>query len=135
MKHITLSRSDCIPTGAAELSYYTRLELEWDDTEEARSVEEEAIVERVRLYAVEQNVSEDILDDLRVALEGPHNNGIGFNKMYSHFVIDMLEFLSLGFPKTRFVARGAGEDLLDVWIREFKNGETILSYGPWGEFA
>ncbi len=115
------------------MSHYTRLEIEWNDDEGKEPVDENKFVERVRLYVVAQNFSEDVLEELRVAFEGPHNNGVGFNKMYSDLIIEMLEFLSRGFPNTRFFARGAGEELFDVWIREFKNGEVVLSHGPWNE--
>jgi hypothetical protein len=113
------------------MSHYTRLEVAWDDTEQQKTVDEDALVERARIYFLEQGFSEDGLDDLRVALKGMHNDGLGFNKMYSDLVLEMLEFISCGFPNTRFWARGCGEEHLDLWVREFKNGEAILSYGPW----
>jgi hypothetical protein len=115
------------------MSYYTRLELEWDDSEEKRVVEEDHIVERVREYMIEQEFCEDLLDDIRTALKGPHNDGCGFNKMHSELMVEMLEHLSRGFPGTVFFARGTGEILRDMWIRELKNGEVLFAHGPWDE--
>ena len=113
------------------MSYYSRLELEWNDIDQPMGVEPEAILERARVLVRENDYSDDLLEDLGIALQGSHNQGIGFNKMYSDLMIEMVEFLSRGFPKTIFRARGTGEELLDTWIREFKNGEVTLSYGPW----
>ena len=111
------------------MSYYTRLELQWDDSDE-QGFDEEAIVERVRGFLNEQDISEDVLDDLRAALEGPLHSGVGFNRMPCELIVEMLRYLSRGFPETRFLARGTGEELLDVWLRELKNGETTLAHGP-----
>lgn len=115
------------------MSYYTRLAIEWDDSNEHQPVDEDSLVERARLYVHEQDISVDILADLRDALGGCTNDGVGFNRMSSDEIIDLIRFVSRGFPNTCFFARGAGEEMLDLWIREFKNGEVTRAHGPWSE--
>jgi hypothetical protein len=115
------------------MSYHTRLELEWDDTGAKQAVDQESVVERVKAYLDDHDLSHDVLADLREALEGSLNCGTGFNGMGSDLIIDMLVYLSRGFPDARFFARGTGEELLDLWFRELQNGEVIQAHGPWNE--
>lgn len=112
------------------MSYFTRLEVEWDDSAEKKVVDMDRIVQAAADYVAQRGWNTDVLEDLRKALEGPHHDGIGFNKMYSEYIEDLLLAISRAFPNTTFLARGAGEELLDVWIREVKNGAVAGSQGP-----
>ena len=116
------------------MSYLTRVEIEWYDSgEKAVAVDPEQILNRAKVFVQEQEISEDVLIDLRTALEGSHNDGVGFNRMYSEGIVDMLSFVSLGFPSTAFYIRGTGEELSDMWLRAFENGRVFQSHGPWGD--
>ena len=115
------------------MSYLNRVEIEWHDEEEKRVVDADRILERARVFVQEQDIKEDVLADLRTALEGPHNEGLGFNRMYCDLIVEMLLFVSRSFSATDFTIRGTGEELLDTWVREMRNGEVTLSHGPWVE--
>ncbi len=114
------------------MSYYTRVEIECVDSEDG-VVDVEAILARAKVYIQEQGYHEDVLADLRVALTGAHNDGVGFNRMHCDLIIDLIPFLSREFPQTWFFVRGAGEGLCDVWLREFRGGLITFCRGPWDE--
>lgn len=116
------------------MSYYTRVEIAFDDSEENFSVDTNKITDRAKIYVQEQNLSEDLIEDLRAAFQGTLHDDVGFNKMYSEMIIDLMQFISRGFPNTVFFVRGAGEEFLDLWLRVIKKGEISVSHGPWSDF-
>lgn len=114
------------------MSYYTRVEIELERGD-GRVVDVEAIVARAEAYVQEAGYHEDVLSDLRAALTGDGNHGAGFNNMRSDLIIDLIAFLSREFPETSFFVRGTGEELHDVWLREFRGGLITFCRGPWDE--
>lgn len=53
------------------------------------------------------------------------SDDVGFNKIYSLEIEELIESLSKAFPSLRIQARGWGEDISDVWYCEFHNGQMV----------
>jgi hypothetical protein len=51
-------------------------------------------------------------------------------KLSSYAVIDVFSKLALGFPNVSFAIRGRGEDIRDIWVREYSQGRSTFVFGP-----
>ena len=112
------------------MSYYTRVEIDWYDDESESPVDVEALLRSAEDYVRSQDLHQDAIDDLRSAFKGTENDSWGFNKMWSGGLEDLILSISKAYPKVLFLARGCGEELQDVWYREFKDGRIIRQEGP-----
>ena len=113
------------------MSYYTRLELTWDDANRAAgSLEEGHVVSAAESFVRGSGWSTDVLNDLRFAATGQGFANPGFNKLYSPGVIALVEHISRQHPDVTFFARGIGEEPWDMWFREFRSGRVVKQFGP-----
>jgi hypothetical protein len=51
-------------------------------------------------------------------------------KLNSFAVIDLFSTLAARFPDVSFAIRGRGEDIREIWIREFAGGRNTFAFGP-----
>lgn len=51
-------------------------------------------------------------------------------KLISYAVIELFSKLATEYPEVSFAVRGRGEDIRDVWLREYAGGKNILALGP-----
>jgi hypothetical protein len=56
-------------------------------------------------------------------------------KINSFGVMALFSALAARFPDVSFAIRGRGEDIRDVWIREFVGGKNTFAFGPPEGFA
>ncbi|WP_440532166.1 hypothetical protein [Variovorax sp. YR566] len=113
------------------MSYYTRLELQWDDADYASgSLTPQLIAEAAESFVVGNGWSLDVLKDLRASAEGKGLDRPGYNSIYAEPLIAMLREVSLAFPSVKFFARGVGEEMFDTWARDIRAGEVHREFGP-----
>jgi hypothetical protein len=113
------------------MSYYHRIEIEWyDDTDQVTA---EMIMDSAAQHVPAHWSRDDFLADLRDALRGPLHDATGFNNVWSGYFEDFMLKLTPCFPDVTFLVRGAGEELREVWLREFKNGKITLEHGPFSD--
>ena len=53
-------------------------------------------------------------------------------KLISFAVMELFTALAARFPDISFAIRGRGEDIRDIWIREFADGRNTFAFGPPG---
>lgn len=51
-------------------------------------------------------------------------------KLISYAVIELFSILAAKYPEVSFAVRGRGEDIRDIWLREYAGGKNILALGP-----
>ena len=113
------------------MSYYTRLELQWDDADYALgTLTPEMVCAAAEDFILRSGWSRAVLDDLRVSAAGKSLGNWGYNDVCAEALIEMFREISRAFPVITFFVRGIGEDMVDTWIREFRAGEVIAKFGP-----
>ena len=113
------------------MSYYTRLELQWDDADYTLgTLTPEMVCAAAEDFVTQSGWSRAVLDDLRVSAAGKGLGNWGYNDVYAEALIEMLQDISRAFPAVTFFVRGIGEDMLDTWIRDFRSGEVVAQFGP-----
>jgi len=103
------------------MSFATFLEIQYVEN----SINIDAISEDVEKLLTDNGIHKDVVSDLRAAFEGQETM---FNVSAS-FLAFLIERIAALQPSTSFHARGRGEELRDVWVREFEGGEVIFSQG------
>ncbi|MBD9667008.1 hypothetical protein J2W37_003136 [Variovorax paradoxus] len=112
------------------MSYYTRLDLSWDDGDYAvGSLAVEDFMAAAKECFEGFAWSTDVLEDLQIAAEGRGLDSAGFNQI-GLGLVDLLQAISLKIPDVTFHARGIGEDVFDTWIRQFRAGQIMWQAGP-----
>lgn len=84
-----------------------------------------SIQDELKDVLAEDGIHFDVIEDLKVAfsgLEAIFNVSAG----YLSYLVERIAGLQ---PSVVFHARGRGEELRDVWVREFENGKVIFSQG------
>jgi hypothetical protein len=51
-------------------------------------------------------------------------------KIISYAAIELFSNLAAEFPDISFAVRGRGEDIRDIWLREYAGGKTTFALGP-----
>jgi hypothetical protein len=51
-------------------------------------------------------------------------------KLHSFALIDLFSKLAQQFPEVSFTVRGRGEDMRDIWVREYVGGKVTYEAGP-----
>lgn len=51
-------------------------------------------------------------------------------KLISYAVIELFGELAARFPDISFAVRGRGEDIRDIWLREYVEGKNTFAVGP-----
>lgn len=109
------------------MSCHTHVDFQLSD-----EVPTEAVIERAREYLSAQGMYavDDLLEDLKAGLE---EGSSLFNTFVSQDFEGLMQHVSAGFPDVTFYVRGMGEEYEDVWLRQFENGKTTTSTGPFEE--
>ena len=111
----------------SHMSYHTHVDFQLSD-----EVPTEAVIERAREYLSARGMYavDDLLEDLKAGLQ---EGSSLFNTFVSHDFEGLMQHVSAGFPDVTFYVRGMGEEYEDVWLRQFENGKTTASTGPFEE--
>jgi len=113
------------------MSYYSQLQLSWDDSDCSKgNVTGEMLADLALRFARENNWSEEVSSDLKVACESDHLSNLGFNKAHAFGIIDLLAYISSNLPDVTFYAKGSGEEFFDIWVRVFRGGIATAQHGP-----
>jgi hypothetical protein len=114
------------------MSYYTRLELEWDDGDyTAGTLTHEDVLRAAKPFVEASGWDVDyILADLKESASGGGLDRQGYNRVSAFDLIEMLATVSRAFPQVTFYARGVGEDHFDTWGRHFRSGDVLSEFGP-----
>ena len=103
------------------MSFATYLEIQF--------VEDQVAIDRIsdelKNILAEDGIHLDVLDGLRTAFKGTETK-INVSASYLAYLIERIASLQ---PTVSFHARGRGDELRDVWVREFQNGEAVFSVG------
>jgi hypothetical protein len=110
------------------MSYYTRVEFAFSDEPPAF----DAVLPAARAHLEAQNLYavDAVLGDLRTAWE---KGSTDLNRLVSSDVEGLVKSISAAFPSIRFIVRGTGEEMRDLWLRECEAGEVVHSIGPFDE--
>jgi hypothetical protein len=103
------------------MSFATYLEVQYVDGQiDINSLE----AELTELFN-KDGIHLDVLNDLRLAFAGEEAI-FNIDASYLSYVVERIASLQ---PSVSFHARGRGEELRDVWVREFEDGEAVFSEG------
>lgn len=104
-----------------EMTFTTYLEVQYIDGQiDINSIESEL----TKLLS-EDGIHLDVLNGLRAAFGGEEQV---FNVAAS-YLSHLVENIANLQPSVSFHARGRGEELRDIWVREFEGGEMVFSEG------
>lgn len=103
------------------MSFATFLEVQYVDNQ----VEFETISEELKKILAEDGIHPDVLENLRTAFAGGETM-FNLSASYLAYLVERIASLQ---PTVSFHARGRGEELRDVWVREFEGGEAVFSEG------
>ncbi len=103
------------------MSFSTYLEVQYIDGR----IDIGSITSELTDILNEDGIHTDVLNDLRSAFEGKETV---FNvaASYLSYIVERIASFQ---PTVSFHARGRGEELRDVWVREFEGGEAVFSEG------
>lgn len=105
------------------MSYYSWVHLHYLDSSEIDPSElAESLAKHLDAVGVSRDVCADVSDLF--------TNGESVFKLYGGMIVEILEWISAQRPGTPFGVQGRGEELRDVWIREFAEGKVSYSQGP-----
>ncbi|MDB5324029.1 MAG: hypothetical protein JWN40_5660 [Phycisphaerales bacterium] len=110
------------------MSYYTHVDFAFSDEPPPAEIVLAAArthLEARNLYAVDA-----VLSDLSVAWQ---KGSTDFNGLVSQDVEALMKSVSKACPDLKFIVRGAGEEMRDIWVREIEGGEVVYSIGPFDE--
>jgi hypothetical protein len=107
------------------VSYTTRVTFAFSDE---RPLESD-VSEIARSWLVSQNLYavEDVLSDF---LHGWTEGQTDFQDLVSQDIEGLMASVSAQYSGIRFYVRGMGEEFGDVWLRQFEDGKTVFSLGP-----
>ncbi|USX15096.1 hypothetical protein NHH88_04660 [Oxalobacteraceae bacterium OTU3CAMAD1] len=105
------------------MSYFNWVNLQYmGDVELDFKVLESAL----KSYLDENGIHQNALKDLATLLE---DHAATFT-LYTSMIEEMLLLASRSQPDAVFGVQGRGEELRDVWLREYGGGEITFSQGP-----
>jgi hypothetical protein len=120
--------------GGNSMSYYTRLEIEWDDSDRHQGENIQAeVIAAAEPFVSHNRLHTDVLKDLKDALRGFNNSDIGFKSIPQPFLEAMMLQISRTVGNVTFYVRGAGEEFGDIWMRKIRDGNVVFSRGPFNE--
>ncbi|OYU09250.1 MAG: hypothetical protein CFE47_02555 [Pseudomonas sp. PGPPP1] len=80
-------------------------------------------------YLEENALSQDVYADLVTACTEPN----GYFSLDSWSVRALFEVVARLLPKLSFAVRGVGEEMRDIWVREFTDGRISFEAGAFNE--
>lgn len=107
------------------MSFATFLEIQHVDD----AIDIDAIAPQVLAQLDEDGIHHDVLKNLRAAFAGAET----LLNVSPDYVAYLVERIAAMQPHVAFHARGRGEELRDVWVREFSDGAATFSVGSFLE--
>ncbi|APQ10986.1 hypothetical protein BJP27_05535 [Pseudomonas oryzihabitans] len=108
------------------MSFHTEL---WILLEGGRAADVEGIRSHLTDYLDRNGLHHQVYNDLFTAF----SSGNSILNLDGWSVRALLAEVSKQLPKLEFAARGVGEEIRDIWVREFAGGEQGFEAGPWSE--
>ncbi|KTB91385.1 hypothetical protein AO073_06085 [Pseudomonas syringae ICMP 11293] len=81
-------------------------------------------------YPDSNALSQDIYIDLITACTEPY----AYFSLDSWSVRALFEEVARLLPKLSFTVKGVGEEMRDIWVREFMDGKISFEAGPFNEY-
>ena len=107
----------------------TRLEFNWDDSEsEKGQLDVVSIQAVVAVWLADKAVHKYAVMDIETVLDEPFS--FAFDGLDTEELIALFDEIARQFPDVRFYVRGVGESFNNMWLREYYDGETVFSAGP-----
>jgi hypothetical protein len=103
------------------MSFATFLEILYVENK----VDVDSIQDELKKVLAEDGIHFDVLENLKTAFSGQETM-VNVSASYLSYLVERVAGLQ---PAVSFHARGRGEELRDVWVREFENGEATFSQG------
>lgn len=103
------------------MSFATFLEIQHVENQ----IDVDSIQDELKKVLAEDDIHFDVLQDLKAAFSGQETM-LNVSASYLSYLVERVASLQ---PAVSFHARGRGEELRDVWVREFENGEATFSRG------
>ncbi len=110
------------------MSYYSRVNLQYRDCVEINVSE---LTEALKSHLDQRGIHHDVVKDVALLFSGKE----ALFKLYSSMIDDVLVWISEQRPGIAFGVQGRGEELRDVWVREYLGGQVTYSQGPFEDVA
>jgi len=107
------------------MSYYTGLEVQHFEN---APVSIQSLLPRIASQLDDDGISRDVLKDLEEAF----TTGKATLKVHSGYVAILIDLVHQLAPEAEFGVRASGEELRDVWIKEFRQDQKF-QVGPFDE--
>jgi hypothetical protein len=105
------------------MSYYNCVYLQYFDSAE---IDIGPLEEVIAAHLEQHGIFHGVFQDIATLFE----TGESEFKLYTPMIDDILRLISRHSPQVEFGAQGRGEDLRDIWVREYAAGEATFSRGP-----
>jgi|SRR5581483_1678768 hypothetical protein len=117
------------------MSYYTVLQLSWDDSDYPKgNIGAQDVVSAAAAYVARNGWHLDVLKDLEgAATAGFGNHAAGWKNIPGFALVRMLQHVSTQLPQVTFFARGIGEEFHDLWLVQIRAGEIQEKSGPFAD--
>jgi hypothetical protein len=117
------------------MSYYTVLQLSWDDSDYPKgNIVAQDVVTAAAAHVTRNGWHIDALKDLEAAASaGFGNHAPGFRNIHGFALVRMLQDVSRVLPQITFFARGIGEEFDDLWLVQIHAGEIQKKSGPFAD--
>jgi hypothetical protein len=106
------------------MSYWNWVNLQYADF--GVKIEITEIETDLKNYLSEQEIHHDVAKDV-IQLFATSS---GDFRLYTGMVDNLLLWISKQRPSIQFGVQGRGEELRDIWVREYSGGEVTYSQGP-----
>lgn len=116
------------------MSWWTWVDFDYIDREEIGNTREfdiEHVRAEIESIVDSQRYHRDVAKDTCELIAEKH----AAFKINSFGVIELFSVLAARFPDVSFAIRGRGEDMRDIWIREFAGGRNTFTFGPPDDFS
>lgn len=104
------------------MSYYNSVDLHYIDNE----LDFKTLEEPLKPFFDEYRIHSDVLKDVETLLV----DGKAQFKLHTYLIDKIFLFISELQADVVFGVQGCGEELRDVWVREYRAGEVTFSQGP-----
>lgn len=105
------------------MSYYNSVNLQYLDGSE---LDFELLKEVLMTHLDDNGIHHDVLEDVQALLADQE----AMFKLYTPMIDQIFLLASRLQPDSAFGLQGRGEELRDVWVREYHAGEVTFSQGP-----
>ena len=82
----------------------------------------------VAVWLADKAVHKYAVMDIETVLDEPFS--FAFDGLDTEELIALFDEIARQFPDVRFYVRGVGESFNNMWLREYYDGETVFSAGP-----